>query len=51
MMTLPFFISAAAVYLAWRGRGRAAVWVTLLAVLTVLVLYRFHATDALNLDL
>lgn len=50
MMTLPFFVSAIAVYLAWRGKGTAAVGVTLLAVLTVFVLYRFHATDALNLD-
>lgn len=51
MMALPFFIGALAVYLAARGRQGAAVAVTIIGVVTVLVLYRFHATDTLDIGL
>ncbi|MGV0876389.1 DUF5993 family protein [Martelella sp. FLE1502] len=51
MMALPFFIGAAALYLAARDRQGAAVAVTILGVVTVLVLYRFHATDTLDIGL
>ncbi|MGV0911908.1 DUF5993 family protein [Martelella sp. FOR1707] len=50
-MALPFFIGAAALYLAARDRQGAAIAVTILGVVAVLVLYRFHATDILDIQL
>lgn len=51
MMALPFLLCFAGLWLAWRGNRMAAIAATMLAVLLVAVLYRLHATDALQISL
>jgi len=51
MMALPFFIGAGAVYLALKDRKGAAVALTVFGILLLVVLYRLHATDTLDLSL
>ncbi|MCF3934735.1 DUF5993 family protein [Acuticoccus sp. M5D2P5] len=51
MMSIPFFTSALAVVLAWCGLRVGAIAMTLISVVVLLVLFRFHATDALDIAL
>ena len=51
MMALPFFGIFLACILAWVHARLPAVWVVVATIVLTLVLFRFHATDALNIDL
>jgi hypothetical protein len=49
MMALPFACGLAAVLVAWAGHRAAAMWLWAADVALILVLFRLHATDALQL--
>lgn len=51
MMAVPFATALVAIYLAWTERRWPAIAVTLLTIAVILVLFRLHATDVLDLDL
>ena len=51
MMALPFLIPFVALLAAWRGWRGTAIGLWALSFLVLLVLFKFHATDALNIDL
>jgi len=51
MMALPFLFAFLAVLTAWRQWRGATIGLWTLTVLAMLVLIRFHFTDALNIDL
>ena len=51
MMALPFFIGAGALYFALKEKKGAAVMLAVIGVLLLVVLYRLHATDTLDLSL
>jgi hypothetical protein len=51
MMSIPFFLVAAALAAAWSGHRQASVALWALSLLTLLVLYRLHATDVLGIAL
>lgn len=51
MMALPFFGVLLACILAWMNARLPAVWTVIATIVLTLVLFRFHATDALNIDL
>ena len=51
MMSLPFVLFACGLGAAWTSRREAAMGFWVAGVLVLLVLFRFHATDVLNLGL
>jgi hypothetical protein len=51
MMSIPFFLIVAALAAAWSGHRRVSVALWALSLLTLLVLYRLHATDVLGIAL
>tara|TARA_A100001391_G_scaffold44709_1_gene26103 strand:- start:318 stop:515 length:198 start_codon:yes stop_codon:yes gene_type:complete len=51
MMALPFFGILLACILAWMNARLPAVWTVIATIVLTLVLFRFHATDAINIDL
>lgn len=51
MMTIPFFILAAALGAIWSGHRNLALALWGAALLTILVLFRIHATSQLGLGL
>ncbi len=51
MMSLPFLLFACGLAAAWTSRRGAAMGFWVAGVLVLLVLFRFHATDVLNLAL
>ncbi len=51
MMSVPFFTSALALILAWCGLRMGAIGAGVITVVALLVLFRFHATDAINIAL
>ncbi len=51
MMSLPFFLVVCSVIAALLGRRRVAVGFWALGLVTLLVLFRLHATDTLNIIL
>jgi hypothetical protein len=51
MMSLPFLLFACGLAAAWTSRREAAMGFWIAGVLVLLVLFRFHATDVLNLGL
>lgn len=51
MMTIPFFILAAALSAVWSGHRNLALALWGAALLTILVLFRVHATSQLGLGL
>ena len=50
MMSLPFLLFACGLAAAWTSRREAAMGFWVAGVLVLLVLFRFHATDVLNLE-
>jgi hypothetical protein len=51
MMSIPFFLVVAALAAAWSDHRQASVALGAAALLTLLVLFRLHATDTLGLAL
>jgi hypothetical protein len=51
MMTIPFFVLAAGMAAIWTGQRPLAVTLWAAGVLTILVLFRIHATSQLGLGL
>ena len=51
MMTIPFFVMAAALGAIWSGHRNLALALWGAALLTILVLFRIHATSQLGLGL
>lgn len=51
MMSIPFFLFAAGLAAVWRGSRRAALGLWVLGIGVLLVLFRLHATDVLNIGL
>ena len=51
MMSIPFFLVVAALATAWSGYRRVSVALWTAGLLTLLVLYRLHATDTLSIAL
>jgi uncharacterized RDD family membrane protein YckC len=51
MMALPFLLAFLALLTAWRGWRGATMGLWALTILAMLVLVKFHFTDALNIDL
>jgi hypothetical protein len=51
MMSIPFFFVAAALAAAWSSHRQASVVLCAVGLLTLLVLFRLHATDTLGLAL
>jgi hypothetical protein len=51
MMSVPFFLIVAALAAAWSGYRRVSLTIWAASLLTLLLLFRFHATDALNIGL
>jgi hypothetical protein len=51
MMSLPFVLFACGLGAAWTSRRTAAMGFWVVGVLTLLVLFRMHATDVLNIAL
>ncbi|MCT8974893.1 MULTISPECIES: DUF5993 family protein [Microbaculum] len=51
MMALPFLVPFLALLAAWRGWRGAATGLWALSVVVLLVLFRLHASDAINIDL
>ena len=51
MMSLPFFLILGGLAAAWFGRRGAALGFWLLGAAVLLVLFRLHATDVLNIGL
>jgi hypothetical protein len=49
MMSIPFFLVAAAMAAIWSGYRQAAVVLCAAGLVTLLVLFRLHATDTLSL--
>jgi hypothetical protein len=51
MMTIPFFVLTAGLAAAWAGQRSVAVALWGTGLLTILVLFRIHATSQLGLGL
>jgi hypothetical protein len=51
MMSIPFFFVVAALAAAWSGYRQVSVALWAAGLLTLLVLFRLHATDTLGLAL
>jgi hypothetical protein len=51
MMSIPFFLIVAALAAAWSGHRRMSIALGAAALLALMVLFRLHATDALELAL
>jgi hypothetical protein len=51
MMSIPFFLVVAALAAAWSGGRQVSMALWAVSLLTLLLLFRFHATDTLNLGL
>jgi hypothetical protein len=51
MMSIPFFLIAAALVAAWSGYRRVSVALWATSLFAVLVLFLFHATDTLGIAL
>jgi Family of unknown function (DUF5993) len=51
MMSIPFFFVAAALAAAWSGYRQASLALWAAGLVTLLVLFRLHATDTLGLAL
>jgi hypothetical protein len=51
MMSIPFFLVVAASLAAWSGHREASLALWAGGLLALLILFRLHATDALNLAL
>jgi Family of unknown function (DUF5993) len=51
MMSIPFFFVVAALAAAWVGGRQVSMALWAASVLTLLMLFRLHATDTLNLGL
>ena len=51
MMSLPFLLFACALAAAWTHRRGAAMGFWVAGVVVLIALFRFHATDVLNLGL
>ena len=51
MMSIPFFLIVAALAAAWYGRRRASLAFWAAGLLALLLLFRLHATEVLNLVL
>jgi hypothetical protein len=51
MMSIPFFLVVAALAAAWSGGRRVSMALWAASLLTLLLLFRFHATDTLSLGL
>jgi hypothetical protein len=51
MMSIPFFLIVAALAAAWFGHRRASLAFWAAGLLALLLLFRAHATDVLNLIL
>jgi hypothetical protein len=49
MMSIPFFLVAAALATAWSGNRQTSFALWAASLLTLLVLFRLHATDTLGL--
>jgi hypothetical protein len=51
MMSIPFFLVVAALAAAWSGSRQVSIALWAACVLTLLLLFRLHATDTLDLGL
>jgi len=51
MMSLPFILFACGLAAGWTSRREAAMGFCVAGAVVMLVLFRFHATDVLNLGL
>ena len=51
MMSIPFFAGLLAMLAAWTGRRAVALWLWAATVGAILILFRLHATDALDIAL
>jgi hypothetical protein len=51
MMSIPFFLVAAALVAAWSGYRRVSVALWAAGLFTLVALFRLHATDALGIAL
>jgi hypothetical protein len=51
MMSIPFFFVVAAMAAVWSGHRQASVVLCAAGLVTLLVLFRLHATDTLGLAL
>jgi hypothetical protein len=51
MMTIPFFVLAGGLVALWRGHRVAALLCWAVALVTIMVLFRIHATSQLGLGL
>jgi hypothetical protein len=51
MMSIPFFLFAGALAATFRGKRGMAIGLWTLSVIAMLVLFRLHATDPLNIGL
>ncbi len=51
MMSLPFFAAFVAMAVAWAGWRTAAMTMWAVTVVMVVILFRLHATDALDIQL
>jgi Family of unknown function (DUF5993) len=51
MMSIPFFLIAAALATVWSGHRQASLALWAAGLLSLLVLFRLHATDVLGLAL
>jgi hypothetical protein len=51
MMSIPFFLVVAALVAAWSGYRQVSLALCAAGLLTLLVLYRLHATDTLGIAL
>ncbi len=50
-MSIPFFLVVAALAAAWSGRRQVSLGLWAASLVTLLLLFRLHATDTLNLGL
>jgi hypothetical protein len=51
MMSIPFFLFAGALAAVYRGKRGLAIGMWALSVIVMLILFRLHATDQLNIGL